>query len=170
MADAGYTSQHPLSIAFYYTSGDPIGQDVATILKSELSKINVSLTLTPVESSTFDFQSLQGIYPMFYDGWVNLLANPDDGMRPLFDNQTLGLGNTIFYNNSTVSSELITAGSTFNSTLSGQLYTQVQKTLADQAVEVPLFNLENVIPTTNNIKDLYIYPTFDIFIAQAQMT
>jgi ABC-type transport system substrate-binding protein len=108
---------------------------------------------------------------MFYDGWVNLLATPDDGMRPLFNSANIGpYGNFAYFNNTTVSHDLVTAGKELNITQRDALYTQVQNILASQAVEVPLFNLENVIPMTDNIHNLYIYPTFDIFIDQASMS
>ncbi len=163
--------QNGFTTTFYYTSGDPIGSAIATILQGELAKINITLTLTPVESATFDFQVGAGTYPMFYDGWVNLLATPDDGMRPLFNSANIGpYGNFAYFNNTTVSHDLVTAGKELNITQRDALYTQVQNILASQAVEVPLFNLENVIPMTDNIHNLYIYPTFDIFIDQASMS
>jgi len=46
----------------------------------------------------------------------------------------------------------------------------VQNILASRAVEVPLFNLENVLPMTTNVHNLYIYPTFDIYFGQASMS
>ncbi len=107
---------------------------------------------------------------MFYEGWVNLLATPDDGMRPLFSSLNIGIyGNYNYFNNSTVTNDLIQAGKDYNQTQRDKLYQQVQDILAQQAVEVPLFNLENVIPMTTNVHDLYIYPTFDIFVYQVKM-
>ena len=45
---------------------------------------------------------------MFYEGWVNLLATPDEGLRPLFNSANLGLyGNYNYFNNSTVSHDLV---------------------------------------------------------------
>lgn len=165
---AGYSNG--FNAKFYYTSGDPIGTAVATILQSELSKINVNLTLVPLESATFDGEAGSGTWQMFYEGWVNLLATPDDGMRPLFNAAYQGIyGNYNFFNNSTVSKDLIQAGKLYNQTQRDALYHQVQAILAQQAVEVPLFNLENVLPMTTNVHNLYIYPTFDIYFGQVTM-
>ena len=92
-------------------------------------------------------------------------------MRPLFNAANLGpYGNFAYYDNKTVSNDLINASKELNITQRDALYHQVQNILASQAVEVPLFNLENVIPMTDNIHNLYIYPTFDIFIDQASMS
>jgi ABC-type transport system substrate-binding protein len=164
----GYSSG--FSTKFYYVSGDPIGTAIATILQEELKAVNVTVTLEPVESATFDAQVGQGTYPMFYEGWVNLLATPADGMQPLFDSHNIGIyGNYNYFNNAAVTNDLVQAGTLYNQTQRDTLYKDVQTTLAKQAVEVPLFNLENVIPTTSNVHDLYIYPTFDIYIDQVTM-
>lgn len=162
---SGFTTQ------FYYQSGDPIGTAIATILQSELTKINITLQLNAVESATFQTDVGHGTYPMFYEGWVNLLATPDDGLRPLFNSANMGIyGNFNFFNNSTVTHDLITAGKLYNETQRDALYRNAQEILASQAVEVPLFNLENVIPMTSNVHNFLIYPTFDIFFDQVTMT
>ncbi|GGM77217.1 diguanylate phosphodiesterase [Thermogymnomonas acidicola] len=165
---AGYP--HGFTTTFYYTSGDPIGSSIATILQQQLARINITLKLQSVESATFNDEVGLGQWPMFYEGWVNLLATPDDGMRPLFSSLNIGIyGNYNYFNNSTVTNDLIQAGKDYNQTQRDKLYQQVQDILAQQAVEVPLFNLENVIPMTTNVHDLYIYPTFDIFVYQVKM-
>ncbi len=166
---AGYS--HGFSTSFYYTSGDPIGQSIASIVQSELAQINITVSIQDPLSTTFDKQAGQGTYPMFYDGWVNLLATPDDGLRPLFSAHNLGIGgNYNYFNNSTVTSLLSQAGTLYNQSQRDAMYQQVQNILAQQAVEVPLFNLQNVIPMTNNVHNLYVYPTFDIFVDQITMT
>ena len=105
------------------------------------------------------------------EGWVNLLATPDDGLRPLFNSANVGIyGNYNFFKNSTVTNDLISAGKMYNQSQRDALYIQAQKILAAQAMEVPLFNLENVIPMTSNVHNLLIYPTFDIFFDQVTMT
>ena len=107
---------------------------------------------------------------MFFDGWVNLLATPDDGMYPLFNSGNIGIyGNYNFFNNSTVSYLLTKAGETLNATQRDSMYVEAQNIIAANAVEVPLFNLENVIPMTSNVHNLYVYPTFDIFFSQVSM-
>ena len=73
---------HGFNTQFYYTANDPIGQDIATILQQQLAAVGINITLNPVASSTFNDQVGLGHYPMFYEGWVNLLATPDDGLRP----------------------------------------------------------------------------------------
>ncbi len=157
--------------SFYYIAGDPIGSQIATILQQELKAINVNVTLVPTQAATFDNQAGLGTYPMFYDGWVNLLATPDDGLRPLFNGANLGIyGNYNYFNNSTVSKDLVAAGQEYNTTQRDANYTQVQLILAQQAVEVPLFNLQNVIPMTTNVHGLLVYPTFDIYVSQATLS
>ncbi|MCL5441679.1 MAG: ABC transporter substrate-binding protein, partial [Candidatus Thermoplasmatota archaeon] len=156
---------------FYYQSGDPVGTAISTILQSELQAIGIKLNLQAVESATFQTDVGHGTYPMFYEGWVNLLATPDDGLRPLFNSANIGIyGNFNYFNNSTVSHDLVAAGKLYNQSQRDALYIQAQKILAAQAVEVPLFNLENVIPMTSNVHNLLIYPTFDIFFDQVTMT
>jgi ABC-type transport system substrate-binding protein len=92
-------------------------------------------------------------------------------MRPLFNAANMGIyGNYNFFNNTTVSKDLVEAGKLYNETQRDALYHQVQNILASQAVEVPLFNLENVLPMTTNVHNLYIYPTFDIYFGQASMS
>ena len=165
------TYAHGFNTSFYYTAGDPIGQNIATILQQQLNAIGVNITLNPVQSATFDVQVGAGSYPMFYEGWVNLLATPDDGLRPLFNAANLGqYGNYNYFNNTTVSHDLVNGGQQYNTTLRDGNYTQAQQILAAQAVEVPLFNLQNVIPMTTNVHGLLVYPTFDIYVAQATLS
>lgn len=165
---AGYSK---LTTTFYYTAGDPIATNVATILQQELAKINITLNLDPVQATTFNSQVSTGSYPMFYEAWVNLLATPDDGMRPLFYGPYSGLdGNYNYFNNTTVNNDLINAGQLYNKTQRDAMYIQAQNILASKAVEVPLFNLQNVIPMTTNVHNLLVYPTFDIYVSQASMT
>ena len=88
-----------------------------------------------------------------------------------FNSANIGIyGNFNYFNNSTVSHDLVAAGKLYNQSQRDALYIQAQKILAAQAVEVPLFNLENVIPMTSNVHNLLIYPTFDIFFDQVTMT
>lgn len=159
------------STSFYYASGDPIGTAIATILQEELAKVNITVTLNQVEAATYNTDVGHGTYPMFYEGWVNLLATPDDGMRPLFSSHNLGIyGNYNYYNNSTVTHDVLVAGTLYNQSQRDTLYQNAQRIMASQAVEVPLFNLENVIPVTSNVNNLYIYPTFDIFFDQVTVS
>ena len=62
------------------------------------------------------------------------------------------------------------AGQTLSATQRDAMYHQAQQILAAQAVEIPLFNLQNVIPHTSNVHNLYIYPTFDMYFVQMYMT
>ncbi len=171
-----YLSQAPaayrngFSTSFYYISGDPVGSAIATILQQELKSINITLKLVPLTSNTFFTENGYGHFPMFFDGWVNLLATPDDGMYPLFNSGNIGIyGNYNFFNNSTVSYLLTKAGETLNAAQRDSMYVEAQNIIAANAVEVPLFNLENVIPMTSNVHNLYVYPTFDIFFSQVSM-
>lgn len=168
----GYSSTTGgFTTSFYYISGDPVGQEVATLVESGLAAINITVNLKSEVSGTFFTQDGMGTFPMFVDGWVNLLATPDDGMRPLFNAANIGpFGNFNYFNNTTVSNDLVQAGKLYNMTQRDALYKQVQNILAAQAVEVPLYNLQNVIPMTSNVQGLLIYPTFDIFFNQTSLT
>ncbi len=159
------------STTFYYVSGDPVGGAVATMVQSELAKLNITVNLKPEISGTFYATNGLGHMPMFFDGWVNLLATPDDGLRPLFNSANLGIyGNYNYFNNSTVSKDLVTAGQTLNAAQRDALYVNAQNIIAAQAVEVPLFNEQNVIPMTSNVHGLLIYPKFDIFFNQTSLS
>lgn len=163
---------HPngFTTSFYYVSGDPVGTAIATILQQQLQAVGVTLNLVPLTSNTFFDENGLGTFPMFFDGWVNLLATPDDGMYPLFNAGNLGIyGNYNYFNNTTVTHDLVQAGQTLSASTRDAMYVQAQQILAAQAVEVPLFNLQNVIPMTTNVHNLYIYPTFDIFFSQVSM-
>lgn len=129
------------------------------------------MKLDAITANTFNDEVATGSYEMFYDAWVNLLANPDDGLRALFLNTSMGLGgNYNFFNNSTVSKLIIDAAQTVNATQRNSMYEQAQKILSEQAVEIPLFNLENVLPVTTNVHGIVAYPTFDIFLANIQLS
>lgn len=157
--------------SFYYISGDPVGTAIATMVQSQLKQLNITVNLKEEVSGTFFAQNGLGIMPMFFDGWVNLLATPDDGLRPLFNAANLGIyGNYNYFNNTTVSNDLVTAGQTLNKSVRDPLYVNAQNIIAQQAVEVPLFNEQNVIPMTSNVQGLLIYPTFDIFFNQTSLS
>ncbi len=169
LADAGYS--HGLTIYYNYTSGDPVGSAIATILQSELANISITLKLDSITANTFNTEVATGHYEMFYDAWVNLLATPDDGMRALFLNTSMGLGgNYNFFNNSTVSSDILNAATIINQTQRDALYHNAQDILAQQAVEIPLFNEKNVVPVTSNVHGVIAYPTFDVFVANMQIS
>ena len=169
LAQAGYPNG--FSTTFYYTSGDPVGAAIFTILQQELANVGVTVTGKELTSGQFNDQAGLGTFPMFFEGWVNLLATPDDGMYPLFNSGNLGIyGNYNYFNNSTVTNDLVTAGKTLSASQRDALYHNAQSILASQAVEIPLFNLQNVVPHTTNVHDLYIYPTFDMYFAQMYMT
>ena len=167
LSEAGYSASHPLVLYFNYTSGDPVGQAIATIVQSELSAVNVTVHLTAITASTFNDEVSNGHFELFYEAWVNLLANPVDGMQALFEKQYAGLdGNYNYFKNATVTSDLENASTTANLTLSKMLFKQAQDIMAQQAVEVPLFNLENVIPVLKTVNGPVAFPTFDIFADQ----
>ena len=159
------------STSFYYISGDPVGTAISTKLEQELKAININVTLNPLASNTFQDEAGKGTFPMFFEGWVNLLATPDDGIRPLFSIPNMGLGgNYNYFSNTTVNTSIFEAGSLINQTQRDAIYENVQNILAQQAVEVPLFNEANVLPMTSNVHNLYAYPTYDIFISQVYLT
>ena len=169
LTKAGYPNG--LTLYYNYTSGDPVGQAIATILQSELKNVSINLKLNAITANTFNDEVATGNYQMFYDAWVNLLANPDDGLRALFLNTSMGLGgNYNFFNNSTVSHLIINAAQTINATMRDSMYKEAQNILASQAVEIPLFNLENVLPVTSNVHGIVAYPTFDIFVKNIQVS
>lgn len=160
-----------LTVNFYYESNNPVDSEIATILQAQLKNVNISLNLKPTTSNVFQTDIGHGHYAMFFEGWINLLATPDDGMFALFNGANSGLGgNYNFFNNTTVNHDLVNASTTYNKKLRDQNYTQIQNILASQAVEIPLFNQENVIPVTTNVHGPVAYPTFDFFFYNDTMT
>ncbi len=133
LAEAGY--QKGFSAEFS-TDNTPVGLQFAQLLQAQLKRLNITLTINPVDPSNLYQQVLQQKVNWTRTDWT-LRADPDGLLRILF--YTGNYANSTGYSNPTVDKLLDQANSTYDRNARKKLYAQIDQQVLDDAPYVWVF-------------------------------
>src|SRR4029077_14577651 len=117
-------------------SGDSVQTQIATILKDQWAKINVTVEIVQLEAGLYTSQLRDGTSMSWYGGWTNDMSDPTEvanskirGGAPQFAGYTR-------YNNPMVKSLLDSADQEQDPKKREMLYQQIQQIVLDEAPHV----------------------------------
>ncbi|GAA3560608.1 ABC transporter substrate-binding protein [Microlunatus spumicola] len=119
-------------------SGDAAGQAQAVVIKDDLAKIGIDVTIQSYEQSTAYTNERSGTNGLGLRYWTNDIIDPDEVAT--FGADIKGGANTFssYWGDEATSKAINDARSETDETKRGELYEQVQQTIADQAPFIPL--------------------------------
>ncbi|MCL5985207.1 MAG: peptide ABC transporter substrate-binding protein [Actinobacteria bacterium] len=140
MAEAGYGVENPIDLKFTTTVGNPLRDQVQTIIQGYLRQIGVNVQIENFNSEElFTDKFPNGDFEIGELAWTGT-SNPD--VSNLFSSKMLpdkGGQNYYYYQNQQVTDLLDSARYEVDDVKRDELYIQVQRIMADDAIILPLF-------------------------------
>ena len=142
-------------------SGDSMAQQTAVILKDQLAKINIDITITPVESGTWWEMWSGGTYQMLYKLGTNDVIDPAENMPFDFWSKEEGGSDAAFtgYHNDRIVELSKQAEGEFDTAKRAEMYRELQQIAMDDVPQLWLFHPSNRWATRDNIEGFSVFPT-----------
>lgn len=159
---AGSSAPKGFSAELTIPSGDTMAQQTAVILKDQLAKINIDVTITPVESGTWWDLWSGGKFQMLYKLGTNDVIDPAENMPfDFWPNADGGTSDAAFtgFNNPRIVELSKAAESEFAPAKRAELYRELQQIAMDEMPQLWLFHPSNRWATRDNIKGFSVFPT-----------
>lgn len=155
LAEAGYPDGFSTSILV----GTNARSTEAQLIQGNLSEIGITLDITTMESATMLEQINNGDYEMFIMSYNNTTGDPDTSLYMLFNSAVpASSGNRAFVNIPEVDEMLEAARLEIDSDARMEIYGNVQKTLTEEAVWVPLYNVPSLVGTQKSLEGYVPHP------------
>ena len=143
-----------LTINLMVNDDNPERVDVALWLQESLSELGITVNVEQVEWGAYLEATGAGEHDMFILGWSNSTGDPDNGISPLFHSDNIGAdGNRSFYNNPELDSLLDQARQESDEEKRGEMYTEAQQILVDDAPAIFILHGENLNAYNNNVEN-----------------
>lgn len=163
LAEAGYPNGFQTEI-FSRNSTSVIR--AMQFLQQELAKVNVKVTVTPLEAGVeadrvWGAQSPeQSTVQMLYSGWSASTGDADYGLRPLLATASFppNMYNTSYYKNETVDQALADGLKTADDAKRADAYAKVQKIVFDDAPWIFLAQKQNISAKSKSLSGVYMLP------------
>jgi len=142
LAEAGYADGFESTI--FFNDGNPQRAQIAEIVQAQLSALNITLSIEPVEWGTYMEVTASGEAPMYILGWVSVTNDPDYGLFPTLHSASHGeAGNRSFYSNAEVDRLLDLARAETDREAREEAYFEAQEIIRDEAPWVFLWEGED---------------------------
>ncbi len=150
-----------LSADLIIPSGDTLAAQTAVILKDQLSKIGIELTITPVEAGTWWETWSGGEYQMLYKLGTNDVIDPAENIPFDFWSKEEGGSDAAFtfWHNDEVTRISKEAEATLDPEKRAELYYELQKIAMDEVPQMWLFHPSNRWATRDNIYGFAVFST-----------
>lgn len=151
MTEAGYGVENPIDLKFTTRVGDPLRDQVQAIIQEDLKQIGINVQIENYNSEElFTDKFPNGDFEIGELAWT---ATSDPDISNLFSSKMLpkqGGQNYYYYQNQQVTDLLDSARSEMDDVKRDELYVQVQRVMADDAIILPLF--QHIVLVAHNDK------------------
>ncbi|MHC5308278.1 glutathione ABC transporter substrate-binding protein [Bartonella sp. LJL80] len=135
-------------------------------LQQELAKVNVKVTVTPLEAGVEADRVWGAKTPeestvqMLYSGWSASTGDGDYGLRPLLASASFppNMYNTAYFKNDEVDQALSDGLKTADDAKRAELYAKVQKIVFEQAPWIFLGQKQNISVSNKKLSGVYMLP------------
>lgn len=163
LAEAGYPNGFETEIFSRNSTAIIRGMQ---FLQQELAKVNVKVTVTPLEAGVeadrvWGAQSPeQSTVQMLYSGWSASTGDADYGLRPLLASASFppNMYNTSYYKNEKVDEELAEGLKTADEAKRAEVYEKVQKIVFEDAPWIFLGQKQNISAKSKSLSGVYMLP------------
>jgi peptide/nickel transport system substrate-binding protein len=164
---AGYGPGHkPLHLTLTYTQGDSNEQVAATLIKSDLSALNISLTVQPLAWATQwskgKSASAAQRQDIFMEYWWPDYADPYSWFVNLLETESPPNFNLSYYSNPSLDTQInqVEPLVATNPAAASQLYRSMQVTILNQAPIVFLYNATYQYAMTSGVSGFQVNPAY----------
>jgi peptide/nickel transport system substrate-binding protein len=151
MAEAGYDVENPIDLKFTTTVGNPLRDQAQTMIQGDLKQIGINVQIENYNSEElFTDKFPNGDFEIGELAWT---ATSDPDISNLFSSKMLpkqGGQNYYYYQNQQVTDLLEIARSEADEVKRDELYVQIQRIMADDAIILPLF--QHIVLVAHNDK------------------
>ena len=138
-------------------AGATVGPTTEAIVQGWRETLGIDVQIQQAESGTFFSDIDQGRYQMFHLGWIMDYPDAENILDLLFHGESRQ--NNTRYNNPTVNGQLEQARTEQDSEARIQLYQEVERTLIEEAVWIPLFFDRSYILVKPYVQGFTLPPT-----------
>ncbi len=163
MQQAGYDTSNAFSITLIYNQGNDVRAHIAQIVKGDLSKIGISVTVQELAWPALLDKMDRGDYSMIIVGWAPDYNDPDDYAFPFLGSSAIG-GDTYEtgWHNDSVDQWLMEAKYSVNQNHRIDLYKKVQKVAMDDPSFVYLAQNKHVAVYRTWLHGYYYNPVMQL--------
>ena len=155
LGQAGYKNGFETTIL---VSGDTRNTE-AQLIQANLADVGIKVTIDTAESTAMLEQINNGDYKMFIMSYNNTTGDPDTSLYMLFNSKVpASSGNRSFTNIPEVDQKLEAARVETNADARMKIYAELQKTLTEQAVWVPLYCVPNLVGIRSGLSGYTPHP------------
>lgn len=155
LKQAGYENGFETTIL---VSGDTRNTE-AQLIQANLAEVGINVTINTAESTAMLEQINNGGYKMFIMSYNNTTGDPDTSLYMLFNSKVpASSGNRSFTNIPEVDQKLEAARVETNADARMKIYAELQKTLTEQAVWVPLYCVPNLVGIRGDLSGYTPHP------------
>ena len=150
LAEAGYEDGFTIE---FLSDDDSEVKDVGLYYQETLKELNIDLTIKQVEWGTFLEMASNGEQDMYYLGWSNATADPDNTFTPLFHTDSQGAGgNRMFYSDEKVDALILEGRQEKDPEKRQQIYEDIQDIIIEDMPMIPVRFSDKLNAYTNNLK------------------
>lgn len=155
LAEAGYPDGFSTSIT---TNDRKQRQDMATLIKQELSEIGIDVTINILEWGTYLDTIKNAQQDMFIVGWTANTPDPDTFLTPNFHSSAEGAGNYTYLTDPEIDQMLDDARSELDETKREQKYVDIQNKIYDLNIWVPAYYKELAVGNSKRVSGQELSP------------
>ncbi len=166
LSEAGHANDLSFTLV---VSNQAIALAQAQAIVQALAKVNVKVTLQPLDSNAVSDRVTQGNgnYDMYLGSWQPDFPSANSNIQPLFDSSQIGNGgyNTSRYDNPAVDKLIRQATEAVDQTTAQSLWAQADKTIMQDAPVIPISYAKNSFLHGSKVQNFYIgefpaYPNY----------
>ena len=160
LAQAGYTKEHPLVLNLTYISEGVISR-IATAVQAMLQDVGVQVKAVPLETQAWYEAMLSRKYDI---GYFEGVCSPIMSFISYYASfNSKGYYNLFNFSDPEVDKWTISAMYDVNTTTRVATETAIAKRIAEQAVVIPIYYMNEVIAFDKNLKGVYAEPVYGMY-------
>ncbi|MGG7622053.1 glutathione ABC transporter substrate-binding protein [Bacillus coreaensis] len=157
MKEAGYEDGLEITIT---TTETRERQNLAEVLQSQLKGIGIDVKINLMEAASYYEAAANGQIEMFIGSWRNATGDGDYNQFNLFHSSSIGpTGNYFYFNNPEVDALIEKGRAVMDPTERKEVYHQLQTIELEDALYVPIRNIENLAATSKDVGGVVMTPS-----------
>lgn len=157
LKEAGYGEGFEITIT---TPESRERQNLAEVLQSQLKGIGIDVKINIMEPASYYEAAANGEVEIFIGSWRNATGDGDYNQFNLFHSSSIGpTGNYFYYNNPKVDALIEKGRAVTDLTERNEVYHQLQTIELENALYIPIRNIENLAATSKNVDGLLMTPS-----------
>lgn len=159
MAESGFPNGFTAELTI--PSGDTLASQTAVIVKDQLSKLGINITVTPVESGTWWDLWSNGKFEMLYKLGTNDVMDPAENIPFDFWSKDEGGSDSAFtgYHNADIVKLSKEAQAEMDTTKRTALYRDIQKIAMGEMPQFYLYHPQSIWATRDDVHGFAVFPT-----------